>query len=202
MEQRHRAAKTVPHRFSHHGQEIQDDYAWLKARNWQDVMRDPDLLDPGIREYLEAENRYTGATLDHTGALQERLFSEMKGRIKEDDTSVPAPDGNFAYFVAYETGGQHPLYCRTSREGDGGRHVIVDGNKLGEGHAYFNLGGGSHSPDHKKYAYGFDDKGSEYYALKLIDALTGKALGAPIEDTTGGGVWSATSTTLFYTRVG
>ena len=82
-----------------HGVELVDEYAWLRARNWQEVMRDPAVLDPQIRAYLEAENAYTEAALDDTSVLQAALFAEMKARIKEDDSSVPAPDGPFEYFV-------------------------------------------------------------------------------------------------------
>src|SRR3990172_452452 len=80
----------------HHGIARVDDYAWLRAANWQAVIRDPALLDPEIRAYLEAENAYTKAVLAETEKLQAALFAEMKGRIKEDDSGVPAPDGAFA----------------------------------------------------------------------------------------------------------
>ncbi|NJM35507.1 MAG: S9 family peptidase, partial [Rhodomicrobium sp.] len=97
---------------AHHGIERDDPYAWLRAANWQEVMRDPSALAAGIRDYLLAENAYTEALLAGTASLQETLFQEMKGRIKEDDSTVPAPDGDWAYFVSYVTGGQHPLFCR------------------------------------------------------------------------------------------
>ena len=89
-----------------------DDYAWLRAANWQAVMRDPLLLAPDIRAHLEAENAYTAYGMADTEALQQTLFAEMKGRIKEDDSSVPAPDGPFSYYTRFVTGGQHPLFCR------------------------------------------------------------------------------------------
>ena len=92
-----------------------DDYAWLRADNWREVMREPEKLDAEIRAYLEAENAHTEAAMADTKALQVTLFEEMKGRIKEDDSSVPAPDGPFAYYTSYVTGGQHPLFCRRPR---------------------------------------------------------------------------------------
>src|SRR5215470_10305011 len=82
-----------------HGVTLTDDYAWLRADNWQEVMRDPAKLDPAIRAYLEAENAYAERALADTTALQNVLFEEMKGRIKEDDSSVPAADGPFAYYA-------------------------------------------------------------------------------------------------------
>ena len=89
-----------------------DDYAWLKDENWQRVMREPALLREDIREYLDAENAYTKAMLAGTQTLQEKLFAEFRGRIKEDDSSVPAPDGPFEYYERFREGGQHALVCR------------------------------------------------------------------------------------------
>ncbi|HEU0158930.1 MAG TPA: S9 family peptidase, partial [Hyphomicrobiaceae bacterium] len=89
-----------------HQVELVDEYAWLRADNWQEVMREPALLAPEIRSYLEAENAFTQEALADTLPLQESLFAEMKARIKEDDSSVPAPDGPFEYFTSYVTGGQ------------------------------------------------------------------------------------------------
>src|ERR1700733_5618003 len=82
-----------PHSFTTHGITVVDDYAWLKDENWQEVLRDPSALNADIRSYLEAENVYTEGLLGHTGDLQKRLVKEMRGRIKEDDSSVPSPDG-------------------------------------------------------------------------------------------------------------
>ena len=110
-------AERRPQQGSHHGIQRADDYAWLRADNWQEVMRDPAALAEDIRGYLLAENAYTEAVLDRTTALQETLFKEMKGRIKEDDFTVPSPDGPWAYFVSFVTGGQHPLFCREPRDG-------------------------------------------------------------------------------------
>ncbi len=103
------SARRKPQSAIYHGIELVDEYAWLRAENWQDVMRDPGVLDAEIRAYLEAENAYTASQLADTAALQERLFAEMKGRIKEDDSSVPSPDGAFEYAMSFITGGQYPL---------------------------------------------------------------------------------------------
>src|SRR5215471_7374779 len=104
-----------------HGIALTDDYAWLKDARWQEVLRDPALLDPDIRAYLEAENRHAEAVLGPTAALQKTLVAEMRGRIKEDDSSVPQTDGPFAYLSRYRDGGQHPLIGRTPRDsGHGG----------------------------------------------------------------------------------
>jgi oligopeptidase B len=183
-----------------HGEELVDDYAWLKADNWQDVMRDPAVLDPEIRAHLEAENAYCEALLSDTGALQTALFAEMKGRLKEDDASVPAPDGPFAYYSSFVAGGQYPVLARIPR-GGGPETVLLDGNREAEGKAYWDLGGSAHSPDHALFAYASDDRGSELYTIRIRDLASGQDLPDCIPDTRGGFVWANDSRTLFYVRL-
>ncbi len=187
-----------PVRHTVHGIERVDDYAWLRADNWQEVMRDPATLAVDIRGYLEAENAYTKAEMADTEALQALLFKEMRGRIKEDDSSVPAPDGPFAYATRFIEGAEQPRIVRTPRDG-GAEEVLIDVDALAKGHAYYDLGGADHSPDHALMAWSYDDKGSESYTLKVRDLATGEELSDEIETTTGGAVWSADSRTLFYT---
>ncbi len=106
-----------PRHSTWHGQALTDDYAWLRADNWQEVMRDPTVLPQDIRAYLEAENAYMAAEMNDTAPLQEALFAEMKARIKEDDSTVPQPDGPWAYFTSFVTGGDYPRICRCPRDG-------------------------------------------------------------------------------------
>ncbi|MBO6757768.1 MAG: S9 family peptidase [Roseibium sp.] len=183
-----------------HGIERQDEYAWLRADNWQEVMRDPSVLADDIRAYLEAENAYQDAVMAPTAELREALYAEMRGRIKEDDSSVPSPDGPYAYGLKFVTGGQHPKFVRTPRDG-GAETVLLDGDKEAEGKTYFKFGGASHSPDHKRLAWAYDDNGSEYYSLQIRDLDTGTDLDYRIEDTGGGGVFSADSRHMFYIRL-
>src|ERR1700719_3822180 len=104
-------AKSKPVERLVHGERLVDDYAWLRASNWRDVVRDPSVLDPEIRGYLEAENRYSEKSFATTAKLRKQLITEMRGRIKEDDSTVPSRDGSYAYFMSYREGGQHPLIC-------------------------------------------------------------------------------------------
>jgi len=186
-----------PSTSNHHGIERVDDYAWLRADNWQAVMRDPSMLPPDIRTHLEAENAHTRAVMGDTEALQETLFAEMKGRIKEDDSSVPAPDGAFDYYTRYVVGGQHPLFCRTPR-GGGEEQILIDGNALAKDHAYFRIANVAHSPDHGLIAYAVDTKGSEFYTVNVIEAATGRLVDTSITDNNGGFQWAADSKTLLY----
>ncbi|MDX2259430.1 MAG: S9 family peptidase [Hyphomicrobiaceae bacterium] len=185
---------------THHGVTLVDDYAWLRAENWRQVMRDPALLAADIRAHLEAENAYTEAALASTAGLRETLFAEMKGRLKQDDSTVPSPDGPFAYFSRYVVGGQYPVICRQPRDG-GEAEVLLDGNAEAKGHAYWSLGGSAHSPDHRFLAYAVDDKGSELNTIRIRDLATGSDLADVIEATRGSVVWANDSATLLYVRL-
>ena len=183
-----------------HGVTLTDDYAWLRAENWQDVMRDPAVLDAEIRAHLEAENAYTAAQLADTTGLQEQLFLEMKGRIKEDDSSVPSPDGPWNYYSSFVAGGQYPLLMRQTRDGAGDT-VLLDGNAEAAGKPYWQLDDTEHSPDHALLAYAVDDKGSELLTIRFRDLATGRDLPDEITDTRGGMVWALDGRTLFYVRL-
>jgi oligopeptidase B len=189
-----------PHPSTWHGVAITDEYAWLKAPNWQEVMRDPAKLDPEIRAYLEAENAYTAAALADTVPLQDTLFAEMKGRIEEDESTVPSADGPYAYFVRYREGGQHPIVCREPRQG-GSAETLLDGDTLGAGKSYFRLGGFDHSPDHKLLAWAADENGSEFNTIRVRELATGAELPGAVPDATGEVVWSADGQTFLYVRL-
>jgi oligopeptidase B len=193
-------AERRPHTFERHGITLTDDYAWLRADNWREVMRDPSVLDPAIRAYLEAENAYTKAALSHTEKLQEKLFAEMKGRIKEDDSTVPSPDGPYAYFTRFREGGQHPIICRQPRDG-GAEEVLLDGDALAAGKAFFQIGGMARSPDHKLLAWSVDDTGSEFDTLRVRNTATGTDLPDLIPDVGGSPVWTADGAAFYYVRL-
>ena len=183
-----------------HGIARTDEFAWLRADNWQEVFRDPAVLDPAIRAHLEAENAYQQALMADTETLRKALFDEMKGRIKEDNSSVPMKDGPYAYGSSYRKGGEQPRFFRTPRHG-GTEEIILDGDAEAEGKAYFHLGGMDHSSDHAKLIWSFDDKGSEFYTLRTRDLATGTDLADVIRDTAGSGVWDAANAGFFYTHV-
>src|SRR5690606_8062950 len=166
--------------------------------NWQEVFKDPSVLSAEIRAHLEAENAYQAALMKDTDALQKQLFAEMRGRIKEDDSSIPSKDGPFAYGVSYRTGGEQPYFIRTPRDG-GAETILLDGDKEAEGKAYFRLASADHSPDHNRLIWGYDDKGSEFYKLRVRELNSMSDLGDILTDTNGGGTWDANSKGFFYT---
>ncbi len=196
-------AEKRPVRSVHHGLKRVDDYAWLRAENWQEVLRNPDALPADIRAYLEAENAYQQAMMADTEALQAQLFEELKGRIKEDDSTVPVTDGPYAYALRYVEGAQHPRIVRMPREGAGEaeEEVLLDADAEAKGHKFFSLGAAEHSPDHRWLAWSADLKGSEYYDLHIRDLETGRDAETVIRDTGGSVVWAEDSRHLFYVRL-
>jgi oligopeptidase B len=189
-----------PHSFTRHGITVTDDYAWLKDAKWQEVLREPKVLDPDIRKYLDEENAYTESVLGHTASLQTTLVREMRGRIKEDDSSVPSPDGPFAYFRKFREGGQHEMFGRMPRDG-GESQIVLDGDALAKDHKYFKFGDSRHSNDHKLQAWSADTKGSEYFTIRVRDWASGTDLDDIVEETDGGVVWSADCQSFFYVKL-
>jgi oligopeptidase B len=194
------SAPRRPHSFTTHGITVVDDYAWLKDADWQEVLRDPSLLSADIRDYLEAENGYTESLLGHTASLQKTLVKEMRGRIKEDDSSVPAPDGPYAYMRKYREGGQHEMFGRSPRDG-GEIEIVLDGDELAAQHDYFKFGGARHSPDHRLVAWSADIKGSEYFTIRVRDWADRTDHDDLVEETDGAVVWSADSTAFYYVKL-
>ena len=198
-------AAQKPHTSTVHGVTLEDPYAWLRADNWQEVMRQPDALAGDIRAHLDAENAWCNAVMAPADALRETLFGEMKGRIKEDDMAVPNPDGPYDYGVRFVTGGQQPVFYRTGRDGGSGgdddETILLDGNKEADGKAYFRLASATHSVDHSLLAWACDDKGSEFFTLRVRDIASGRELDDVITETGGGAVWSKDGRFIFYIKL-
>ncbi|MCZ2203861.1 S9 family peptidase [Bartonella sp. A05] len=193
-------APKIVHKEIYHGICRDDPYHWLRATNWQDVLKKPNCLDKNIRHHLEEENAYQAAQMADTKALQDLLFAEMKSRIQENDSSVPIKHGSFAYGLSYVTGGQQPHYFRTSKNGDH-KNVYLNGDALAEGQDYFNLGSVQVSPDHTHVVWTYDDKGSEFYTAKIRNFKTLSDYTDTITDTAGQIVWDAKSEGFFYTKM-
>ncbi|MEP7226811.1 MAG: hypothetical protein ABI785_05580, partial [Gemmatimonadales bacterium] len=145
-----------------HGETRTDEYFWLRDRS-----------DPEVIAYLDAENRYTGAVMRHTEALQEQLYQEMRGRIKETDLSVPERVDDYFYYTRTEAGGQYPILCRRRGSLDAPEEILLDQNPLAANHAYFKIGVSEVSPDHRLLAYSVDTSGAEEFTLYVKDLTTG-----------------------------
>ena len=183
-----------------HGVEIHDEYAWLRAPDWREVLRDPAALPADIKAALEAENAYAQRVLAPTAALQKELVAEMRGRIKEDDSQVPCIDGPWLYYTRYREGGQHPLLCRAPRAG-GAEEILLDGDEEAKGKAFFDIGETDNSPDHTKLCWSADAKGSELYDIKVRDLASMHDAEDVVRETDGACVWSGASDAFYYVHV-
>jgi oligopeptidase B len=189
-------ATKCPHTITQHGQKRVDDYFWMRQRE-----------DPAVVEYLQQENAYLAETLKHTQPLQERLFQEMKARIKEDDATVPERRGDYFYYRRNQAGQQYPIYCRKSGSLDAPEEIILDQNILAQGKAFCRVAALAVSPDHSKLAYCLDPDGSERCTLYIKDLTSGELLAEQIQNTYGnvslqkGVEWGNDSQTLFYIRL-
>ena len=184
-----------------HGHGRDDPYAWLRDPEWDRVVRGTKPLSPDIRAHLEAENAYAEAVLAPSADLRRTLLAELKARIKEDDSTVPAFDGAFAYYQRYATGGQHPIFCRRRRDGDGLEHVLLDGDKEALGTKFFRIAAAAHSPDHRLLAYAADRSGAELFTIRFRDLATGAELADELVEARGDVVWANDGRTVFYTTV-
>ncbi|WP_208539188.1 S9 family peptidase [Algihabitans albus] len=184
-----------------HGRTWSDGYAWLRDDDWQRVMREPERLKAHIRDHLEAENAYTAAVLEPTKALQDTLFAEIKGRIKEEDASVPAPDGPWVYYRRFRQGGQHPIFCRKPRgasQSEPTEMVLLDGDRESEGSGFFAIRGAQHSPDHDHFAWSSDTTGAEICDIRIKVLDDGRLLSDVISGSNGAFAWAGDGKHLFY----
>ena len=194
-------ANRIPLEITLHNSTRVDQYAWLRDANWQAVMQDPSVLNKNIRSYLEQENAYTKEVMQDTETLQATLLEEMKNRIKQDDSTVPAKDGKYYYYSRYDIGAEHPCYFRHQGDADTTEQLLLNADALAKKHEYFNMGDCEHSPNHRYLAYSVDTKGSEFYSLKILDLTTGNELSDVIENVQGDFVWAMDGKTIFYTTL-
>ena len=180
-------AKKVPHETPIHRRTLKDDYFWLREKS-----------NPEVIKHLEAENAYTDEVMAPTKGLQETLYNEMLGRIKQTDLSVPARIGEYDYYSRTAEGKQYPYRCRRKGSMSGTEEILLDLNALAEGHSYLGLGAFVVSDDANLLAYSVDTSGYRQYTLKIKNLLTGETLGTAIERT-GSVVWATDNKTLFYT---
>ncbi|MEE4639685.1 MAG: S9 family peptidase [Wenzhouxiangella sp.] len=184
------------------GRERVDPYAWLRDDNWQQVMRDPSLLRADIRTVLEAENAYHDEVMAPLSALEDQIFAEMRGRIKEDDSSVPSRDRKWFYYSRFREGGQYPIFARRPADAQGemsGDEIILfDGDAEAEDHDYFSLAAFEHSPNQRYVAWAVDTQGSEYYTIHIRDLDSGRDIATLTEEGYGSLVWANDSRTIYW----
>ena len=190
-------ARRVSHTNRQFNQTRQDPYHWLRAENWQEVLKDPGTLPDDIRSYIAAENVYYENAVEGLKPLRETLFKEMRGRIKEDDSSPPSVDGPYAYFTRYREGGEYPIFVR-HKVGGGPDEILFDGDKEGAGEDFFDIEDVVHSPDHAYIAYGVDKVGSEYFDIRVRHVSSGDEFSETVANTDGSVVWRADAKAYYY----
>ncbi|MCF4965932.1 S9 family peptidase [Nostoc sp. CMAA1605] len=183
-------AEKQPQVLELHGDRRLDNYFWLR-----------DIDNPKVVQYLEEENAYTDAMMQHTASLQTQLYEEMLSRIQETDLSVPYRKDNYYYYSRTEAGKAYRIYCRKKDSLDAPEEVLLDENELAEGHDFFDLGIFDISPDHQILAYSFDTSGSERYTLYFLDLNTRQFYPETITDTYFYFCWANDNRTGFYTKI-
>ena len=183
------AASRRPHRLEKHGDVRVDDYYWLRERE-----------NPEVIQYLEDENAYVREVMAHTADFEQRLFEEIKGRIKQTDMSVPYREGAYLYYRRYEEGREYAIYCRRLIDGAADERVILDGNAVAHGHEFCDVGSRRVSPNELSLAYAVDTVGRRQYAIRFRDLTSGEDLPDVIPDVTANVVWAADGETVFYAR--
>jgi oligopeptidase B len=182
-------APKIPHILETHGHQRIDNYYWMNDRE-----------NPDVIAYLEAENAYTKEVMKPTEAFQKSLFEEMKGRIKEDDSTVPYFKSGYYWYVRYEKGDEYPIYCRKKGSMDGAEEIILNVNDLAKEKSYYQVGGTSAAPDQKILAFAADEVGRRIYTIWFKNLETGEIYADSIPEVTGNFVWAADSCTVFYSK--
>ncbi len=187
-------AEQRPHSFERHGIRVEDPWHWLKDDSY------PNVDDEDVLSYLRAENAYFEAAMQPHRPLIETLFQEMRGRIPEDDSSVPVRDGAFTYWWAFQPGAQYRSWYRRPVAG-GEAQLIFDEPREAEGKEYFRLGDLEVSPDGRYAAILVDDNGSERFQLRIRDLASGQDIETVTEVGIGSPVWTADSRGVVFTEV-
>ena len=193
-------AEKQPTTLEKHGDIRTDDYFWMRLTDAQKNTEAKDEQTQKVYDYLNAENAYYDEMTKETKEFQEELFQEMKGRIKEDDESVPYKKDGFFYITRYEKGQQYPIYSRKKETLEAEEEIMFNVNKEAKGYDYFQLGGLSVSPDNKMVAFATDTVSRRQYFIRIKNLETGKIYKDIIENTTGSSVWANDNKTLFYAK--
>jgi oligopeptidase B len=184
-------AEKRPHSYTHHGITIEDPYDWLYDKSY------PTVDDEDVLAYVKAENAYFEANMAAQAGFTEALFTEMRARIKEDDSTVPQKDGDWLYWSEFEEGAQYRKHWRKPVAG-GEPQLLIDENELAKDLEYFRLGAASISENGRFLAFSTDTNGSERYTARIKDLTTGELLPDVITNLRGGLTWVMNDTALVY----
>jgi len=182
-----------------HGHSRIDPYFWMRLTDEQKMSKDPDQQTTKVLDYLKAENQYKEEVLGHTRELQEKLYQEIVGRIKQDDESAPYFKNEYWYYTRYEKDKEYPIYCRKYKTLEDQEQIMLDVNELAEGFDYYQVSSLEVSPDNKILAYAEDTLSRRIYTVKFKNLETGAELGDQLVNAAPGGAWAKDNSTFFYT---
>ena len=183
-----------------HGDVRVDDYFWMRLSDDQKNALEKDAHTKKVVSYLEEENVYYNEVTKPTKPFQEELFEEMKGRIKEDDSSVPYKDNGYFYITSYKVGNQYPIYSRKKENLEAKEEILFDVNEMAKDFDYYQLGGLNVSNNNKLIVFATDTVSRRQYFLRIKNLETGEIYKDIIENTSGGSVWANDNKTIFYTK--
>ena len=193
-------AEKQPTKLEKHGDVRIDNYFWMRLSDEQKVAPIKDAQAQKVIDYLESENSYYETVTAYTKKFQDQLFEEMKGRIKEDDSSVPYKDNGYFYITRFETGKQYPIYSRKKGNLKAKEEIMFNVNEMAKGYDYFQLGGLSVSPDNKYAVFATDTVSRRQYFLRIKNLVTGEIMSDIIDNTSGVAVWANDNKTIFYSK--
>jgi oligopeptidase B len=193
-------AKKVAEEFTIHGHTRTDYYHWMRLSDEQKKAKEADAQTKYVLDYLIEENAYAKAVMKHTEPLQEKLFNEIKSRIKEDDQSVPVVKNGYSYYTRFEPGQDYPLHCRKAETEGAEEEILLNGPEMAKGHDYFAIGDYKVSEDNKMMAYSVDTVSRREYTIRIKNLETGEVLNDKIDKTSGSMTWANDNKTLFYTK--
>jgi oligopeptidase B len=176
-----------------------DNYYWMRLSDEQKSAREKDEQTRKVLDYLNAENQYLEKVFGHTRDFQEKLFEEIKGRIKQQDESVPYFKNGYWYFTRFEKGQEYPIYCRKEKSLDAAEEIMLNVNELAQAYDYYKIAGLSVSPDNRILAFSEDTLSRRIYTIKFKDLETGKLLEDEINNVEGTAAWANDNRTVFYT---
>ena len=193
-------AEKKPKKLVKHGDVRVDNYFWMRLSDEQKLAPVKDAHTQKVINYLEAENDYHDKITAYTKNFEEELFLEMKGRIKEDDATVPYKDNGYFYITRYEKGKQYPIYSRKKEHLEAEEQIMFDVNQMSKGYEYYKLGGLNISPNNKLAVFATDTVSRRQYFLRIKNLETEEIYKDIIDNTTGGSVWANDNKTIFYTK--
>ncbi|GAA4271563.1 oligopeptidase B [Aquimarina gracilis] len=193
------AAKKIAEELTAHGDTRIDNYFWMRLTDDQKNAETPDAQTQDVLDYLNAENDYKESAMKHTEGIQKKLYDEIVGRIKKDDSSVPYNDNGYSYYTRFEKGMDYALYCRKKLKENSKEEIMLNGPEMAKGYSYYGFGGRSISPDNKLLAFGIDTVSRRRYTIYFKNLETGELIKDKIENASGSGaVWANDNKTVFY----